>query len=334
MDSFTQIVLGGAIGNAIAGEKLKNRAVLYGAIAGTIPDLDMVATLFTDPVSAVEFHRAFSHSILFTIIGAFFFGYVLYRIERKNNLTMEEAFWLFFWGLFTHSLLDMFTTWGTQLLWPFEYQFAFKSIFVVDPIYTIPFVYCLYRSMKEKVDMKMRILWNRRGLIISSGYLIITLFLKGIAFYQFTSALDNSGIMYNSLSVRPSVMNTVLWNATVETNDSFLIGEYSFFDSSPIVFQEFSKNKDYIKGMETHQLVERLMKISEGQYTFTKRDGYIYFNDLRYGLFTRDKDNLQFSFSYRFTVDENGELIVEEVKKKREDGVKMLKRIWYRVQGI
>lgn len=334
MDSFTQIVLGGAIGNAIAGDKLKNRAVLYGAIAGTIPDLDTLMMFFTDPVTAVEFHRTFSHSILFAVLGAFLFGYVIYRIERKNNLSKEEAFWLFFWGLFTHSILDMFTTWGTELLWPFNYQFAFKSIFVIDPLYTLPFVVCLVISMREKVDMKRRQLWNKRGLIISTSYLALTLVLKGFAFYSVTNDLDQKGLTYTYLTVRPSVMNTVLWNVSVETNDSFLLGEYSFFDTSPIVFQEFPKNTEYIKGMESHELIARLINISEGQFTFSKKDGYIYFNDLRYGLLNREQNKEQFAFSYRFTVNDNGELVVEEVEKKREDGIKLLKRLWHRILGV
>jgi len=41
MDSLTQIVLGGAIGELVAGRKMGNRAVLWGAIAGTIPDLNV-----------------------------------------------------------------------------------------------------------------------------------------------------------------------------------------------------------------------------------------------------------------------------------------------------
>ncbi|MDR2221904.1 MAG: metal-dependent hydrolase [Flavobacteriaceae bacterium] len=334
MDSFTQIVLGGAIGNAVAGNKLKNKAVLYGAIAGTIPDLDTLAILFTDPLTAVEIHRGFTHSLIFTILGGFLFGYLMYRIEKKNNITMEECFWLFFWGLFTHSLLDIFTTWGTHILWPFNYSFAFKSIFVIDPLYTLPFVFCLYKSMREKENLKLRRLWNKRGLLISSGYLFITLLLKALVFYSFTHELDNQRIKYNSLSVRPTVMNTILWNGTVETDHSYLIGQYSFFDESPITFKEFPKNMEMVKGLENHQLITRLVNISEGQYTYSEQNGSVYFNDLRFGLLNSDENNIQFAFSYRFTVDKNGELAVEEVQKKREDGFKLLKKLWYRLQGI
>jgi len=45
MDSITQIVLGAAVGDAVLGKKIGNRAMVWGAIAGTIPDLDVLFLL-------------------------------------------------------------------------------------------------------------------------------------------------------------------------------------------------------------------------------------------------------------------------------------------------
>ncbi len=65
MDSLTQIVLGAACGEAVAGRKLGNRAMLWGAVGGTIPDLDVFATFFTNEIASTSFHRGFMHSFLF-----------------------------------------------------------------------------------------------------------------------------------------------------------------------------------------------------------------------------------------------------------------------------
>ena len=43
MDSLTQIVLGASVGEAALGRKVGNRAMVWGAIAGTIPDLDVIS---------------------------------------------------------------------------------------------------------------------------------------------------------------------------------------------------------------------------------------------------------------------------------------------------
>ena len=68
MDSVTQIVLGAAVANEVLGKKLGNKAILYGAILGTIPDLDVVVGKFLDPLTATDIHRGFSHSTLFFLL--------------------------------------------------------------------------------------------------------------------------------------------------------------------------------------------------------------------------------------------------------------------------
>ena len=137
MDSFTQIVLGAAVGEAVLGKKIGNRAPLYGAVAGTIPDLDVLFTGFMDYSSALLFHRGISHSILFALLVAIFLSQLLTCFEQYKNL--KDWFWLFFLAFTTHALLDAQTTWGVQLFWPLKARFALDNIFIIDPFYTLPF---------------------------------------------------------------------------------------------------------------------------------------------------------------------------------------------------
>lgn len=110
MDSLTQIILGAAVGETVLGRKVGNKAMLYGAIAGTIPDLDVLARQFTDTVTALSVHRGFTHSILFSVVFAPMFGWVVSRYERLKDFKAWS--WLFFWAFITHPLLDANTTWG------------------------------------------------------------------------------------------------------------------------------------------------------------------------------------------------------------------------------
>ncbi len=80
MDSLTQIVLGAAVGEAILGRKVGNRAMLWGGIAGTIPDLDVFANLSTDPLSALAYHRAFTHSLAFGVLAPWLLGPLVHRL--------------------------------------------------------------------------------------------------------------------------------------------------------------------------------------------------------------------------------------------------------------
>ena len=185
MDSVTPIVLGAAVGEAVLGKKVGNKAMLYGALAGTIPEVDIFASHFVDTVTAIEFHRGFTHSIFFSVAFAPVFGWLISKIERKSAANWKDWSWLMFFGFVTHPLLDSFTTWGTQLFWPLETRLAFKSIFVIDPLYTLPFLVFLILAMRSERGSEKRKRYNTLGILISSGYLLLSLGLKGLAYQKF-----------------------------------------------------------------------------------------------------------------------------------------------------
>ena len=81
MDSLTQIVLGAAVGELVLGRKVGNKAMIYGAVAGTIPDLDVFIGNFYDTVTALEIHRGFSHSIVFLSSYGSYFG--LFTVQNS-----------------------------------------------------------------------------------------------------------------------------------------------------------------------------------------------------------------------------------------------------------
>jgi len=333
MDSLTQIVLGAAVGEAVLGKKVGNKAMLYGAIAGTIPDLDILANYFTDTITAIEIHRGFTHSIFFSVVFAPVFGWLVSKIEKKSGLSWKNWSWLFFWALITHPILDGFTTWGTQFFWPFEYRVAFKNIFVIDPLYTIPFLFFLILTTFQKRTSPSRGFYNRLGLIVSSSYLVITIVLKGITYAKFTEALEEQNIVYTQIQTKPGPLNTVLWVANVETEDAFLIGDYSFFDTQPITFHKFPKDHYLLGDWIEKPNVQRLIKIAEnGWFTISEKEEQLYFNDLRFGLLNNDPENPEFTFSYLLT-EKDGIIYAQETEKNREDAQKLLGDLWKRIKG-
>jgi inner membrane protein len=176
MDSLTQIVLGAACAEATSGKKIGNKALLYGAIGGTIPDLDVFIGnwIYGNKIDAMLFHRGFMHSLIFAVLASFIIGWLThkgYEGGKKNQLiksvfsffekfirtkflfrmydryrnetvtTQKNWIWLFLLAIGTHPILDCFTGYGTQLFLPFsEYRVAFSNISVADPTYTVPFL--------------------------------------------------------------------------------------------------------------------------------------------------------------------------------------------------
>lgn len=330
MDSLTQIVLGAAVGEAVLGRKVGNKAMLYGAIAGTIPDLDTFAGYFTDTVTAIEIHRGVSHSILFAVVVAPILGFLISTYEKLA--TWKEWSWLMFWCLFTHPILDSFTTWGTQLFWPLDIRLAFKNIFVIDPLYTLPFLIFLIMAMRRKKEDPKRRKYNNLGLIVSSCYLLLTLSLKWFSYEKFQDSLDKQGIFYSEIETKPSPLNSILWTANVKTEDAFLIGDYSLLDDEIVRFKSFPKNHHYLGQLKDHPKVQQLIDITDGWYIMTEKNGELFFNDLRFGQLNPYAEKTEFAFSYRLD-ETNGELIVEEVEKDRGDAQEMLADLWTRIQG-
>ena len=331
MDSLTQIILGAAVGEAVLGKKIGNKAMLYGAIAGTIPDLDVLASYFTDTVTALSIHRGFTHSIVFSILFAPIFGWLVSRYETYKYF--KSWSWFFFWVFVTHPILDAHTTWGTQLFWPFDIRLAFKTIFVIDPLYTLPFLVFLILAMQQNRTSKKRRFYNKIGLLVSSSYLVLTFLLKGIAFTQFQSALKNKNIDYLQLDTRPSPLNTILWSANVETEDAYLLGNYSFFDSQSISFESYPKNHELLGSLIENEKVKRMIAISEGWYTITKKNESLYFNDLRFGLLGLTAKTQNFVFQYKIDVDDFGKVQFTEAPKDTRDGKKLLSDLWIRLKG-
>jgi inner membrane protein len=330
MDSFTQIVLGIAIAEVCAGKELKNRTFLYGAILGTLPDLDVVVGSFMNDVDGVYIHRAISHSLFLFLILSPIFGWLISKIE-KTKVSFKKASWMVFWGLFTHVLLDMFTSWGTQVFWPLETRFAFKTIFVIDPMYTIPLLISLIFVWRNK-DALLRMKYVKRGLTISSSYLLLTVFVKLHALNQFEKALEKQGISYSEIIVKPTAFNIILWNANVATEDAYLLGDFSIFDTQPISFKTFAKNDALELKIKDNPEFKKLQKISEGWYLISEKENKLHFNDLRFGLLNDNPVNPQFAFSYQFTRTDKG-LIAVEVPKAKRDGKALLRKIFIRLKG-
>lgn len=331
MDSLTQIALGIATAELVAGKKLGNKTFLYGAILGTLPDLDIVVGKFLSDVGGVAIHRGLSHSLLFFIFLSPILGWAIAAFE-KNKINFKNATLLVFWCLVSHVVLDVFTSWGTQVFWPLHHRFALKTIFVIDPLYTVPLVIALVFVWKNKNPLNRR-KYLTRGFAVSSAYLLLTCLLKLFAVQQFETALQQQQLGYDKLIVKPTAFNCILWNANVATSEGYYLADYSLFDSQPIRFTFYPKNQELEQKLVDSPDFQQLKKISEGWYLVSTQDHRLYFNDLRFGLLSETPENPQFAFSYVFKENSDGRLTAYEVPKAKRDGKALLQKIFIRIKG-
>ena len=315
MDSLTQIVLGAACGEVAMGKKIGNKAMLFGAIGGTIPDLDVFIgrIFFTNEIDINAFHRGFMHSLIFAFIGAFVFGWIVYKLydkgkKRQGTTQLHHWRWLFFLSIFTHPLLDSFTPYGTQLFLPFsDYRVAFNTISVVDPLYTIPFLLALIIAMFFNRNHKWRKTLVRFGMFISSFYLTLTVINKIYIDSVFRKTLKEKNIDSIRFQAQPSIFNNILWYGIAETEDHYYAAYYSLFDRKTEFsnWQKLPKNHELLP-ME-HPDVQTLAWFSNHYFNVIQMeeqsDQYRY-NDLRYPLLNADDPN---SSVFSFTIYKDGE---------------------------
>ncbi|HEY8461585.1 MAG TPA: metal-dependent hydrolase [Blastocatellia bacterium] len=138
MDTITQGVLGAAAAQSALSRRLPRGAGLIGALGGMAPDLDIFIYSSNDPTVGWTFHRHFTHSLIFIPIGGIIVALPFLLMKRFKDHKREVVLAAII-GYATHGLLDAFTSYGTQLLWPFtNLRVAWDWIPIVDPIYTVP----------------------------------------------------------------------------------------------------------------------------------------------------------------------------------------------------
>lgn len=219
MDSVTQAVLGASICGSLLGRQYGRKAVLSGAIIATLPDLD-VFIQYGDPITSMVSHRGFSHS-LFVLSAAGILVTLLWRLlfpqARASAGRLGLAVWL---ALITHPLLDAFTSYGTQLLWPLAATPAtWSSIFIIDPLYTVPLLIAtIIGLIRGPVPATIRACnW---ALLLSSLYLAASVGAKFWAEQQATAQLKQEQVEIARVYSAAQPMNILLWRVLVrDTQD-------------------------------------------------------------------------------------------------------------------
>lgn len=285
MDSLTQLTLGAAVGEATLGKKVGNKAILWGAIAGTLPDLDVIAYPFWNAVEEFTYHRGVSHAIFFLILATPLLGYLISRIHSNSNASRRDWSWMVLLTFMTHIALDCFTTYGTQIFLPFSnHPVALNTIFIIDPLYTIPLLIGVVAALfMDRSTQKRRII-NWIGLTLSTLYLTVTAVNKLYINHVFTSALDAQEISYSRMMTIPTPFNNILWRAIVMDETGYYEGYFSLLDEDrQIEFTHTDGNYELAKPLADSWEVQRLKWFSKGFFAIKPNGDDIHFIDLRFG---------------------------------------------------
>jgi len=330
------------VAEAALGRKIGNKALLWGGIAGTIPDLDVVYIWLKGggAIDEIVLHRGISHSITFAVLMAPLLGWAVNWLYRKKN-EANFAQWtnLFFWAIFTHPLLDCLTTYGTQLFLPFsDHRVSIASVFVVDFFYTVPFLLSVIAVSFINRTNGWRRKINYLGLGLSSAYLLTGLMNKYLVTGVLKKDLASEPEKKELVFVGTTPLNIILWYGIAETDSAFHIGYYSFFDESEDVsWVSFQKNHGLIAGIENEYGVERLRWFSDQLFVLTQPSAdTINFYTLKFGRssFKSTMPEESFIFYLQIIKNEDGSLTYGSIRNTAAlDPKKQLGELYDRVMG-
>lgn len=318
MDSLSQIALGAAVGVAVMGRKTALwKAAVMGAVVGTLPDLDVLIN-HGDPIRDMTLHRTESHALFYLTLVAPLFAWITAKLAREMHLF--KHWWLAVWlVLITHPLLDTMTIYGTQLALPFsDYPFGIGSVFVIDPLYTLPLLIGTGIALARKQLAGLR--WNSVGLAVSSVYL-----LWGLAMQFYVGTLADKSLAAQGVSVQQRLVtaapfNSLLWRVVAITPEGYAEGFYSLLDSdTEIRFEEYPRGEKIYQVVRGNWEVNRIAWFSHGYFKMEQQNGVISIADLRMGV----EPYYTFTFDVaKHSIDKNNERIIFITPEQRIPAIK------------
>ena len=285
MDSVTQFSLGACVGVAVLGRKIGPRkAALTGGILGTLPDLDVFLAP-EDPIDSFVQHRGWSHSLFVHAALTPVFGEIV-RLWRGVRDNRGVAYLAVFLCLTTHALLDAVTVYGTRLLWPLSTEpIALGSIFIIDPLYTLPLLFMMIWSFLAGT-------WTGRlakvatvCLGLSTAYIGWTAIAQHWMTNRAESYLADRRISPSQMMAIPTPFNTLVWRMIgIDGDRYFNLYMPLFGDPDAATLYAHDRKLSLKSCVSGADRIDKVESFSRGYFTMMVDGSDISVADLRMGL--------------------------------------------------
>ncbi len=336
MDSLTHIALGACVGEAFFEKGFGKKAMLWGALAQSIPDIDFIASFWMNTSENLLAHRGFTHSILFAVLIIPVFALTAERVHRPHDISFRK--WLLFFTaeVFLHLFIDGFNNYGVGWLEPFSHhRFSFNTIYVADPFFSIwPVIAFVMLLILNAYHPKRTLLWVV-GVVLPFLYLAYCGINKLTIDKSVRESFALQHIPHERYFTTPAPLNNWLW-FTVAGNDSgYYVGFRSVFDrKQEIEFQFFPRNDSLLEPVKDHEDLQKLIRFSQQFYTVEKWNDTLVFNDLRFGqMLGWQNPKERFVFHYFLEHPDNENKLVVQRGRFAGWNKEVIKNLWNRIKG-
>lgn len=281
MDSLTQLLLGATVSVAVMGRHTATwKAAVWGGVVGTLPDVDVLWD-HGDAVLNMVLHRAQTHSLFYVLLASvpLAWGISAWHGERALRLRWWVAVASV---LVTHALLDAMTVYGTQLALPWSNTpYGVGSLFIVDPLYTLPLLMGLVASLAWTHGGQRA---NQWALGFTTAYLGWSILAQAWVVQHAHESLTRAGIQAERVLVSPAPLSTVLWRVVAMHEDTYYEGFYALLDRGrPVSFSAHPSGYALRLAHAHHPHVQRLHAFTGGLMRVRMHDERLWITDLRIG---------------------------------------------------
>ncbi len=214
MDNLTHTLAGVAIAR-LGIDKRVPGATLTLALASNLPDLDIVSGLWGN-VAYLEHHRAITHAFPASPLLAAGLALVLSRWPRSRR-PLVPTFFLAWLGVCLHIVFDLWTSYGTRALLPFDSTwYSWDWIFIVDPALLLLFVVACFGLPRLGKAAA-----NRGAMSFALVYIGLRMGAHGLALGQ-AQSLAGSG--FDLIRALPDPLSLNRWRFIASNSEAFATG--------------------------------------------------------------------------------------------------------------
>jgi len=186
---------------------------VIGALSALLADADVFISSRADPLLFIEYHRHFTHSLLFIPAGGLIAAGIFWIFLGKR-LPFGRILFFAILGYATAAPLDACTSYGTCLLWPFSgMRVAFDIISIIDPVFTLALLVAVAIAVKKRSARAARI-----GVVFCLVYLLLGAWQHERARRGQIELARSRNHTIERARVMPSFGNLLLWRSVYETN--------------------------------------------------------------------------------------------------------------------
>ncbi|MBP7735910.1 MAG: metal-dependent hydrolase [Spirochaetes bacterium] len=320
MDPLTHSALGAAMGGFIGGKKEGLRAPIAGLMAGASPDLDLLPTLFMEPMAKLDFHRGITHSVVFALLLSPIVAYAICRCTGSKNAKGRFLTWtlIVLCAILSHIVLDCFTTYGTRIFLPFsDYRAAISSIAIADPFFSVPIIVAAVSLFAVKKNERLKKILFAAGSVTALVYLATTVLVKMHIDSVFEDNYKKQAIEHSRYMTTPMPFSNFLWVGIAEGRDSFFTGYYSLLDrDAAISFDINPKNHEYLGDMLKNSAIKTIISLAKNFYSIEQTEAGLKLIDLRYGSLWAGSGIKEYIISYDIRNDHDKLEIIRHTRSR------------------